>query len=417
MLFSVVQPPASSRFARALSAATAVTLLACSSATPGGGPLPPPAPPTPVTVPAVPDTAETALVQALASPGPPVIPPREDVSPSTAVILVVIDGVRWQEIFNGPEVGLARRQWMLGKLPKAPDLVPTMYKRFFAGGIALGGKGAGFTASGPVFVSLPGYLEIMTGRVQRSCFTNQCDPTTETTIADEVRALPDSKLEDVAVISSWEVIDRAASKDGSQIVVSAGRHGGVNRHKVRVNDAAKKAFDEGELSVPFPGGYDYRPDRFTAPLALAYVAEKKPRFLFVGLGDPDEYGHGNDYGRYLESLTAADRFLGALFEQLDGMGDYGKNATVLVTSDHGRAKDFRNHGKAPESGRTWLLAAGAGIPVRGAIPLIEQRRLADIAPTIRVLLGLPAVEGEGAGQPLGPILQAPFDQGPTASLP
>ena len=63
-----------------------------------------------------------------------------------------------------------------------------------------------------------------------------------------------------------------------------------------------------------------------------------------------------------------------------------------------------------------LLATGAGIPVRGAISLIEQRRLADIAPTIRVLLGLPAVEGEGAGQPLGPILQAPFDQGPTASL-
>lgn len=412
MLFSV------GRLARFVSllALPAATLVACASPAPSVPPAPAPGPLPPVSVPTVPDLAEDELVHALAAPGVPPVPRREDVSPSSAVILVVVDGVRWQEIFNGPEVGLARRQWMLGKLPKAPELLPNMYKRFFEGGVALGGKGAGFTASGPMFVSLPGYLEIMTGRRQRSCTTNQCDPTTETTIADEVRALQDSKLEDVAVISSWEVIDRAASKNGSQIVVSAGRHGGVNRHRVRVNDAAKKAFDEGEASVPFPGGYDYRPDRFTAPIALAYVAEKKPRFLFVGLGDPDEYGHGNDYGRYLESLSAADRFLGSLFELLDGMGEYGKTATVLVTSDHGRAKDFRNHGKAPESGRTWLLAAGAGIPVRGSLALGEQRRLADIAPTIRVLLSLPAVEGEGAGQPLGLILQAPFDQGPTASL-
>jgi hypothetical protein len=62
------------------------------------------------------------------------------------------------------------------------------------------------------------------------------------------------------------------------------------------------------------------------------------------------------------------------------------------------------------------LAAGAGIPVRGSLSLPNVRRLADIAPTIRVLLGLPGVDGESAGQPLGMMLQAPFDRGPTASL-
>jgi hypothetical protein len=384
---------------------------ACAPTTPPATPVPPLAS-EPVTVPASPAPAEDVSTE----PQPVSAPPRESVAPSGAVILVVIDGVRWQEIFQGPEIGLARRQWMLGKLPKVADMLPVMYKRFFAGGVAIGGKGAGFTASGPAFVSLPGYLEIMTGHPTVGCTTNQCEATTEPTLADEVRSLPDTKLEDVAVISSWEVIDRAASRDGSRIVVSAGRHGGVNRHKVRVNDAAKRAFDEGEQSVPFPGGYDYRPDRFTAPIALAYVAEQKPRFLFVGLGDTDEYGHGNDYPRYLESLGFADTFLGSLFETLDGLGEYGKNATVFVTSDHGRAKDFRNHGKAPESGRTWLLAAGAGIPVRGSLSLPNVRRLADIAPTIRVLLGLPGVDGESAGQPLGMMLQAPFDRGPTASL-
>ena len=209
MLLSVGRFGCSPSFICALIAASTI---ACASVERPRGPVLSPELPLPVVVPAVPEHAETGLTQAVAAPVLPALPLREGVSPSSAVILVVIDGVRWQEIFHGPEVGLARRQWMLGKLPKAPELVPTMYRRFFGGGVAIGGKGAGFTASGPVFVSLPGYLEIMTGRIQRSCSTNHCEPTAEPTIADEVRALPGSKLEDVAVISSWEVIDRAASK-------------------------------------------------------------------------------------------------------------------------------------------------------------------------------------------------------------
>ena len=38
-----------------------------------------------------------------------------------------------------------------------------------------------------------------------------------------------------------------------------------------------------------------------------------PRFLFVGLGDADEYGHRNDYHGYLEAVHASDAFLGELF--------------------------------------------------------------------------------------------------------
>lgn len=374
-----------------------------------------------VLVPSLPDPTrvEEDLVAELSRPAP-AVPAREAVAPSTVVILVVLDGIRWQDIFQGPDINIARRQWMLGKLPKPAQMMPVIYRRFFAEGVAIGGKGSPFSASGPMFVSLPGYMEIMTGHPQKWCTTNGCDPIAEPTIADEVRASPGIQPEEVAVISSWEQIERAAAQDTSRIVVSAGRHGGKNRAIVRekLSDAARRSYDEGEASVPFPGGYDYRPDKFTAPVALSYLAETRPRFLFVGLGDGDEYGHGNDYARYLDSLRFADAFFGDLFKLLDEMGDYGKGATVLVTADHGRAKDFKNHGKAPESARTWLLAAGAGVAARGAIALTEPHTLSDITPTIRVLLGLPAPDTtrEGAGAPLGAILQAPLDRGPTASL-
>ena len=65
-----------------------------------------------------------------------------------------------------------------------------------------------------------------------------------------------------------------------------------------------------------PGWLDYRRDRYTAALALEYLVATRPRLLFVGLGDTDEYAHRDDYPRYLDSLRAADQFVGELMTTL-----------------------------------------------------------------------------------------------------
>jgi arylsulfatase A-like enzyme len=83
------------------------------------------------------------------------------------------------------------------------------------------------------------------------------------------------------------------------------------------------------------------------------------------------------------------------------MGARGERTVVMLTSDHGRSRDFKNHGGGyPESARVWLVAAGAGITARGPIDAPVPRYLADIAPTMRKLLGLPRDEGPRAGAPL-----------------
>jgi hypothetical protein len=77
------------------------------------------------------------------------------------------------------------------------------------------------------------------------------------------------------------------------------------------------------------------------------------------------------------------------------MGARGQHTTVLVTTDHGRARDFRDHGRLyPESGRVWLVAGGDDI--RGGDPAAAPRRytLSDKAPTVRALLGIRAGDGE-----------------------
>jgi hypothetical protein len=318
-------------------------------------------------------------------PTTPLVTPRS--APRTRnIILVTIDGVRWQEIFGGAARELPCRG--------ASALVPNL-QALGEAGITVGAVGEPMLSSGPKFVSLPGYREIVRGRASADCTDNECARLETPTLLDE--------MSDVAVIASWERIARVTPKNA---VVSAGRHEGSRRDQLRVNARASQILDEGAHSRARPGYADYRPDRYTAALAKEYLRERRPRFLWVALGDTDEYAHRNDYDGYLASLRGADRLVGELWAQLGEMGEYGAETTLLVTADHGRADDFRDHGDAPESSRVWLVAAGGAVMPRGKVPAQRTVHLADIAPTVRVLLGLPGQGGEPIEDVLPPLWMA-----------
>jgi hypothetical protein len=262
------------------------------------------------------------------------------------------------------------------------------------------------SASGPAFMSLPGYLELLTGR-RTACRGNGCPPPPLATPLDEIRAELELPPPAVAAISSWEKIERAASADARSITISAGRHGGPTRDRVGAGGCARALLEVAAAAPREAGFFAYREDRYTARIALDYLAVERPRFLFIGLGDTDEHAHLGDYAAYLRSLRSFDRFLGRLLDQLEAMGDYGRETTVLVTADHGRAYGFAGHGEsAPESARVFLLAAGGAVPARGLVAAEAPRHLADVAPTVRVLLGLRPDLAPEAGQPL-PELLAP----------
>ena len=309
-------------------------------------------------------------------------------SVTSPVIVVTIDGVRWQEVFEGTDTALSHAPFRPSRL-----LVPNLERLTRERGAAVGAPGRGFIrATGPSFVSLPGYTEIFTGRAPIGCQDNTCATLTTPTFLDEAHAAGAK----VAAFGSWEMLDRAISARPGSFPVSVGR--GAN----------ESAID------PWPGAGNFRPDRFTAELALHHLATEQPDVLYVGLGEPDEYGHRDDYAGYLGALAYADAFVGRLLDTLDHMGPRGTRTHVVVTADHGRSRDFKGHGGAhPESARVWLVAAGPSILARGRVVSSRERHLADIAPTLRMLMGLPQARDLGrdrdrgwAGEPLAELLQA-----------
>lgn len=323
---------------------------------------------------------------------------------TSAVVLVVLDGVRAQEVFGGADRDLARAR---GQNPLAwanpRDLTPNLQRMLDTDAIAVGvpGHGAELVASGPRFISLPGYLEIFAGKPDPLCEGNECVRPPAHTVVDDVRA--SSGADDAAVITSWPTIARAASSDPSAYVMSAGRKLVSRGDVLRADSAMAPLLERGARVKAYPGEADYRPDAFTAKVALQYLETARPRLLFVGLGDADEYAHRGDYHGYLQAVHASDAFLGDLQATLSRMGERGRHTTVLVTADHGRAYSFVDHGaRYPESARVWLVASGADVRGHGIVAATSRHTLSDIAPTVRGFLGI-----QGDGHPIGEVFGEP----------
>lgn len=302
------------------------------------------------------------------------------------IILVTIDGVRWQEIFHGVDSARAERILLprSGVVPPA-QVIPNMHRLFFENGTVLGdpSKPGGFAASGPHYVSLPGYVELMTGSTSE-CTQNDCVPALGSTLPEEVSYALAAPHGQVAVFASWEVIARVSSGDRPDVLVVAGN-------------------EEGAEAPAYPGHGDYKVDRQTRMQAIRHLVERRPRFLWVSLGDTDEWAHRDDYRNYLVALRGADAFVGEVAAHLEEMGDYGARTALFVTTDHGRGASFADHGEDASAG-TWLMARGPGLPPRGVVGTTATRYLRDVAPTVRRILRLPERACPTCGQAIPELL-------------
>jgi hypothetical protein len=302
---------------------------------------------------------------------------RESSLPSLTIVIVTLDGVRWHEVFEGVDPQLAASHAIPPQqVLSAAELTPNLHRIVSSHGVALGapGHGATISASGPNFVSLPGYAELLSGRRSTSCRDNQCRGSGARTLLDDFAAASSRGASKVALFTSWPDIARVASERGT-------------------------------VSEPLPRTGNFRPDAATAELAITHLKAHAPRFLFLGLGEPDEYAHQNDYAGYLNAIRRADARIAEIDEELARLAAHGTTTALFVTADHGRADSFVEHGaKFPESARVWVIASGSAVRASGFVAAPSERRLADLAPTVRQIAGLPQDRDTEAGMPLDELL-------------
>lgn len=273
--------------------------------------------------------------------------------PSTkAVVLIIIDGVRWSETFGDPTHEFIPHL--------ANDLAP------------LGAINTAFYNDADT-LSVPGHAAIVTGTWQDIPNNGEVRPTMPTMF--EYYRAATGAAEDDAVFVHGSTIEP---------VLTYSTHPDYG-----MAFGARMFFTPDPTTPPYDNGM--------GELAKEVLTEFHPRLIMISLLDPDEAAHLGQWDNYRLFIEHDDEIIWDLWQQLQADPFYASQTTLIVTNDHGRGcgDGWINHGGANECNRhVMFLAVGPEIqPGR----VVEQRRtLRDIAPTIGYLLGFgtPLVEGE-----------------------
>ncbi|WP_267243852.1 alkaline phosphatase family protein [Streptomyces sp. PR69] len=128
-------------------------------------------------------------------------------------------------------------------------------------------------------------------------------------------------------------------------------------------------------------------DATIADQAEAVLRERNPDVLFVYFGNTDVVAHAHGTGRrYLDAIAVQDSYAGRLRAAIEARPTYASERwTVIVCTDHGHVDAGGHGGSSIEERRTFVLAAGPGIPA-GARPV--DTRLVDVAATVFHQLGI-----------------------------
>jgi len=147
---------------------------------------------------------------------------------------------------------------------------------------------------------------------------------------------------------------------------------------------------EDRILVPSPkvSTYDLQP-KMSAPEVMdrleAAIASSKYDLIVVNFANPDMVGHTGVMAAAIEAVDEIDDCLGRLRAAVEKAG-----GVLLVTADHGNIelmKDPVTH--APHTAHTTLDVPIIAVNARPGTALANGR-LADVAPTLLDLMGLPA---------------------------
>jgi hypothetical protein len=316
------------------------------------------------------------------------------------VIVVTMDGYRWQEFFSGVDETLMNKQF--GGV-RDIDGLKKKYQRqtaeksreaimpFFWNTIAKNGqifgdssrKATARLTNGLKF-SYPGYSEMFCGFADPSIKSNDKKNNVNLSVLEYLHERPGYKGR-VAAFCTWDVFPFIFRSERSGLKVHTGWS--------PIDDAPltdrQRLMNEMLTKLP-----KYWPDNafdlVTMEFAREHLIRHKPRVLFVGLGETDEWGHGRRYDLYLDAANKNDRFIEDLWTLVQKMPEYRDKTALLITTDHGRGDsrvDWTDHGKnVPTAEFIWIAVLGPDTPALGVRENVETTQ-SQVAATIAHLVG------------------------------
>lgn len=322
------------------------------------------------------------------------------------VILVTLDGLRWQEVFSGFDPLYATKEAGGITTPIIAERVNQAFARdsaeasraaimpFFWGVVAKDGqvfgdrgvKNAG-RVTNPYKFSYPGYNELLCGYLDPRINKNEFPPNPNVTVLEWLHGRPGFAGK-VAAYGAWTRVHEIVNGARAGFPTVAGWQQIPAFHGVPLSPKERFLNEMMERSTQV--WHEECPDSFIQEAAIEYLTTHKPRVFYVSLGETDEWAHMRRYDLYLEAAHRGDAFIKRLWDTIQSMPEYAGKTSLVITTDHGRGgtpRDWTDHGRnTPGSDGWWAAVLGPQIPARGVIGQGEVTQ-SQIAATVAALVG------------------------------
>jgi Sulfatase len=337
------------------------------------------------------------------------------------VVLIVVDGMRWQEIFGGADsallrgahgqvddtTALVRDFWRADVEARRAALLPFFWGEIAGHGQLYGNRERGDSAAvtNGLKFSYPGYNEMLTGRPDSRIHSNAAGPNPNVTVFEWLARRPGFRGR-VAAFGTWSVFADIFNRARSGLPVFAG-------WEPPFADVKRPTPAEAQLDALYRTTTrmwdDVAWDAFGHAAVLDYLRTHRPHALFVGYGETDEWAHDVRYDHYLRAAHQVDAFVAELWRTMQALPEYHDRTTFIITADHGRGRrieDWGDHDRnVPGAEEIWLAVLGPDTPARGEHPDAGCITQSQIAATVAALLGEDWRRAEpAAAPPIGAVL-------------
>lgn len=316
------------------------------------------------------------------------------------VFLIISDGFRWQEVFNGAEADLMSKAkggvqdtnslrtqfWRETPEARREALLPFFWTRIASHGQLFGNQNKGSVVqvtNGRKF-SYPGYNEIITGAPDSRIDSNNKVPNPNVNVFEWLNGRPNLRNQ-ICVLGTWDVFPYIFNVERSHLPIWPGWEQRFKRFEIAVPEYVTQLRHDTTALWD-----DLTYDSFLFHAASDYIKRKQPRVLFIGFGETDEWAHAGRYDHYLGAAHHVDDFIRRLWAMVQVMPSYRDKTTFIITADHGRGTgpEWTSHGeKVTGSEGDWIAVIGPDTPPLGERTQTESHTQSQIAGTMAALLG------------------------------
>ena len=328
------------------------------------------------------------------------------------VVVILIDGYRWQELFKGADPELLNSSkcngkdslqrfkdyWASDDQERRKKLMPFTWNYIATHGQIYGNRELGnkVNVANPYWISYPGRAETLSGFVDTAINSNGYGNNSNGNVLEFLHKQKGFEGR-VVTFACWDATGRCLNKENSRMLINVPWEDITGDHLTPIETLA----NEMQHFMPKVFGYEERLDAEVYALAKAYISVHHPKVTYLDFGDTDEYAHAGEYDKYLLDIHNLDGIIENLWHMMQADPFYKNNTTFFIVPDHGRGvgDQWTDHGSGtPHSSETWFMAMGPDTKPLGEMRTNEQLYQTQFAKTIASFLGFNyTVPGKATG--------------------